>query len=57
MFFKGHSNKITKRLINIDFDKLSLNNTTIKGYGKADVVAEYKKNIQTDALLPIIHRT
>lgn len=41
MFFKTDDEQVKKRLMNIDFDKLSLKNTTIKGYGKADVVAEY----------------
>lgn len=43
MFFVSNDNKILRRLINIDFDKLALNNTTIKGYGKADVVSEYMR--------------
>lgn len=41
MFFKGNTPVITQRLKDLDFEKLSLNNTTIKGYGKADVVKEY----------------
>lgn len=46
MFFKGSTSEITQRLKEIDFEKLSLNNTTIKGYGKADVVKEYERLYQ-----------
>ena len=41
MFFKGKTPEITERLKKIDYEKLALNNTTIKGFGKADVVKEY----------------
>ena len=43
MFFKGKTKEITERLMSLDYDKLSEKNTTIKGYGKADVVAEYRR--------------
>lgn len=43
MFFKTEDEKARERLMSLDFDKLSLKNTTIKGYGKADVVAEYAR--------------
>lgn len=43
MFFKGKNKEITKRISSIDFEELSHKNTTIKGYGKADVVAEYRR--------------
>lgn len=41
IFFKADSEEILQRLQNIDFDKLSKNNTTIPGFGKADVIKEY----------------
>lgn len=47
MFFKAHNQEILKRLLEIDFEKLSLKNTTIKGFGKADVVEEYLKKYRS----------
>jgi predicted RNA methylase len=41
MFFKSPNDGILEKIDAIDFDKLSHNNTTIPGYGKADVVQEY----------------
>ena len=46
MFFKGKNKTITKRISSIDFEKLSHRNTTIKGYGKADVVDEYRRKFK-----------
>lgn len=43
MFFKGNTREITERLKSLDFDKLAKKNTTINGYGKADVVTEYRR--------------
>lgn len=41
MFFQAENPEILKRIDLIDFEKLSFMNTTIPGYGKADVVQEY----------------
>ena len=43
LFFKAKDKTILKRLLKMDYEKLSLKNTTIKGFGKADVVEEYKR--------------
>lgn len=43
IFFKAKNKKILKRLLDIDFQKLSHLNTGIPGFGKADVVKEYNK--------------
>lgn len=41
IFFKAKNQTILKRLMNIDFDKLSKKNTSTPGFGKADVIEEY----------------
>jgi hypothetical protein len=42
--FKATNRRILKRLMNIDFDQLAkTRNTTIPGFGKADVVDEYRR--------------
>ena len=41
IFFKAKNNTILQRLKHLDFTQLSKNNTTIPGFGKADVVKEY----------------
>ncbi len=41
IFFKANNDIILERLKKIDFDKLSKNNTSTPGFGKADVVKEY----------------
>ena len=41
IFFKAKNKEILKRLLNLDFVKLSLNNTGMPGFGKADVIKEY----------------
>lgn len=41
MFFKTRSKEIYTRVNSLDYEKLSFRNTTIPGYGKADVVQEY----------------
>ena len=41
IFFKASNEIILERLKNIDFPKLSKNNTSTPGFGKADVVKEY----------------
>lgn len=43
IFFKAKNDEILQRLKTINFNKLSKNNTTIPGFGKADVVKEYNK--------------
>lgn len=51
MFFKGNSNRITDRLIQIDFEELANLNTSVRGFGKADIVEYYER------LYPQDHRT
>ena len=41
MLFKASSPVVLERLLNLDFEKLSMLNTSTPGYGKADVVTEY----------------
>lgn len=41
IFFKAKNEKVLENLKKINFEKLSLNNTTIPGFGKADVIEEY----------------
>lgn len=43
IFFKANNNIILQRLKTLDFIQLSKNNTTIPGFGKADVVKEYTR--------------
>jgi predicted RNA methylase len=43
IFFKASSNVILQRLKNLNFTQLSKNNTTVPGFGKADVIKEYVK--------------
>lgn len=43
IFFKARNKRILKKLMNIDFSKLSLKNITTPGFGKADVIEEYIK--------------
>ena len=43
MLFKASSPEVLERLLALDFDKLSLLNTSTPGFGKADVVTEYSK--------------
>ena len=49
LLFKAKDEVVLQRLLSLDFDKLSLLNTSTPGFGKADVVAEYSN------LYPIIH--
>lgn len=42
IFFKTKDDITLSKLKSIDFNKLSLKNTTTPGFGKADVVEEYK---------------
>ncbi len=41
IFFKAHSKKALKKLLSLDFVKLSKKNIGLPGFGKADVVKEY----------------
>lgn len=43
IFFKAYDDKTIVNLKSLDFESLSRKNTTIPGFGKADVVAEYKR--------------
>jgi len=43
IFFKAENEKILYNLLNMDFEKISKKNTTIPGFGKADIVEEYSK--------------
>jgi len=43
MLFKAKNKKVLKNLMELDFEKLSKNNITIPGFGKADVVMQYSK--------------
>lgn len=44
MFFKGKDAEATRNLKSIDYNKLSERNTSVRGFGKADVVEEYRKH-------------
>lgn len=48
LLFKAKNKKVLDILINIDFEKLSKNNTTIPWFRKADVVKEYKEIIRSN---------
>lgn len=41
IFFKAKNAKIKKRLMNIDYQKLAMKNTSTPGWGKADIVEYY----------------
>lgn len=41
MFFKAKDETVLRRLRNLDFEKLATKNTTVPGFGKADVVLLY----------------
>ena len=43
IFFKAGDNETLQKLKAIDFEELSKNNTTVPGFGKADVIKEYNK--------------
>lgn len=43
IFFRTKDNKTLEKLLSIDFTKLSQKNTTIPGFGKADIVEEYER--------------
>jgi hypothetical protein len=41
MFFKASTQLVLTNLKSINFDELAQKNTSVKGFGKADVVGEY----------------
>lgn len=41
MFFKSDNKNIIKKLKNIDYNNLAEKNTSVRGFGKADIIAEY----------------
>ena len=43
IFFKAKNKKVLSRLKKLDFETLSRKNSTIPGFGKADVVEEYER--------------
>lgn len=43
MFFKAKNKDVLDKLLKLDFEKLSRKNTTIPGFGKADIIEEYNK--------------
>lgn len=43
MVFKSSNPETLKKLRKIDFEELSTKNTSVRGFGKADVVEEYKR--------------
>ncbi len=43
IFFKAKNRKVLSRLKKLDFEALSRKNSTIPGFGKADVVEEYER--------------
>jgi predicted RNA methylase len=43
IFFKAKDKTILERLKKIDYEKISLKNTSIPGFGKADVIEEYNR--------------
>ena len=45
MFFKAKNDKVRERLKNIDFNNIAEKNTSVKGFGKADIIEEYNRII------------
>ena len=43
LLFKASTPEVLQRLLDLDYEKLSLLNTSTPGFGKADVVAEYER--------------
>jgi len=54
IFFKAKNRKVLSRLKKMDFEALSRKNSTIPGFGKADVVAEYERLYPTSATNELI---
>lgn len=53
IFFKAKSPQVLENLNKLDFIKLSLKNTGIPGFGKADVVSEYIKTFGLEKTLGV----
>lgn len=47
IFFKARTPEVLDRLAQIDFEKLSRKNTSVPGFGKADVIDEYNRMFGT----------
>lgn len=48
MFFKSNDEQVLNNLKKIDFNKLGERNTSVRGFGKADVVEEYTRLYGSD---------
>lgn len=48
IFFKAKNNESLKRLLNIDYNKLSNKNIGTPGFGKADLIGEYNRILQNE---------
>lgn len=46
MFFRAHSDEARERLLKIDYSLLSERNTSVRGFGKADVVEAYNSIVE-----------
>ena len=46
IFFKANSEDVLSNLSSMDFNKLSELNTSTKGFGKYDVIKQYKKDYE-----------
>lgn len=46
IFFKANNKEILERLMSLDFEKISKNNTSTPGFGKADVIKEYNNKFK-----------
>lgn len=46
MFFKAKNETVLRRLRNMDFERLAMKNTTVPGFGKADVIRLYKETYE-----------
>lgn len=47
MLFKANSSEALERLLNLDFQELAMKNTSTPGFGKADVVAAYRRGTES----------
>jgi hypothetical protein len=46
IFFKANNEEVLSNLLSMDFNKLSELNTSTKGFGKYDVIKQYKKDYE-----------
>ena len=46
IFFKANDEEVLSKLMSMDFNKLSELNTSTKGFGKYDVIKQYKKDYE-----------